>query len=862
MLDKTDLLVYWKREQKNDEWKLAKLADLDNLRVNSNAMFATWAAFKQPPLVEEGNDLPKMAVVRYGDLPMDFDSKGDVEKARKDVLDVLGVLEKQYDLNPENVDIYISGGKGFHLVIDARLLGAEEGDQFLPLTYKNLINDLFPITKDRFSSIDRSLYCMKRGKMFRLANVRRSDNGKYKVPIALNELRNLSEELLMSIAYKPRENNIPLNVNKKNLPINTKLMAAYYKSRGTVVEIIYNRRNAPKRLPAALKSGTLLPCTRELLSSTQKAGEASFNEICFSAIVPSLREAGIEHSLMLTMPEVEKFLSDFTDSEAYTTYNARFEHLKSVIARDQNTPAGFSCGSMRKCLGSNGSSLCAKCPVLIRSFYFDAFNDTTPQDLIEDGISEKIKASETDGLPGADEVLDESPVLNKLLHQYAFCLIGGKEMYLDMQESDELNCYRMMNKSAFFSRVSNVATIPRIMPNGKIKYLHAGQAWLSSPKRTTFLDGVCFEPKESRVMGKSKSRFNLWNGFPLKDLSMSVEEAKEKCRLYREHVEHFLCQDKKEYIDFIWAWLADIIRNPGHKPGSAIVLKGGKGIGKTTLSYPFRKILGNYFLSSANSDHFFSKFNGQLENKLLLVMEEAVWAGSHIADSTLKTLITETSMTIERKGYDAYPAHGYQRVIMCSNEDWVVPASGDERRFFVLDIPAKKPSEAYFNALYNEMNNGGSEALYVWLRDSDKINNSINLYLPPETKGLAAQKVMSFKPIEEWWSTVLENGCFTLDSKSWGTAEKEWPDQITISELFELYTSWLGLRRMNNVNYKKPIFDRKMGGERGLLGIPCKIALRGDRTVRIYELKSVQEHRQIFISKMGLPENFFDGSAI
>ena len=89
--------------------------------------------------------------------------------------------------------------------------------------------------------------------------------------------------------------------------------------------------------------------------------------------------------------------------------------------------------------------------------------------------------------------------------------------------------------------------------------------------------------------------YNLWKGFPIEAEDMDLKEAAEGCKLFRYHVEEVLCKGNKEHYTFLWAWLADLIRNPGgRKPGSAVVLKGGKGTGKSTLAYPFTKILGQY----------------------------------------------------------------------------------------------------------------------------------------------------------------------------------------------------------------------------------------------------------------------------
>ena len=41
---------------------------------------------------------------------------------------------------------------------------------------------------------------------------------------------------------------------------------------------------------------------------------------------------------------------------------------------------------------------------------------------------------------------------------------------------------------------------------------------------------------------------------------------------------------------------------------------------------------------------------------------------------------------IEPKGIDSFQARNRLKILISSNEDWVVPVTSDERRFFVLEV--------------------------------------------------------------------------------------------------------------------------------------------------------------------------------
>jgi hypothetical protein len=115
---------------------------------------------------------------------------------------------------------------------------------------------------------------------------------------------------------------------------------------------------------------------------------------------------------------------------------------------------------------------------------------------------------------------------------------------------------------------------------------------------------------------------------------------------------------------------------------------------------------------------------------------------------------------------------------MASNDDWVVPAGYDERRYLVLDVgDAVKQDHGYFARLHAELDEGGRSHLLHFLLTYDI--TEFNVRKVPETKGLTDQKQMSRKPEESWWLNKLQDG------RILGT--KHWEDDISKDDLYEDY---------------------------------------------------------------------------
>jgi hypothetical protein len=147
----------------------------------------------------------------------------------------------------------------------------------------------------------------------------------------------------------------------------------------------------------------------------------------------------------------------------------------------------------------------------------------------------------------------------------------------------------------------------------------------------------------------------------------------------------------------------------------------------------------------------------------LAVVEESFWAGSHTEEGPLKHLISDEHTTFERKGVDAEPGRSFIRLVLITNNTWAVPASDDERRYFIptVSTAAKERQRRegdYFARLTRELNGGGINALVHKLMQR-RINKSEIRY-PPATAGLTAQKLLSLTGLKAWMFDALKAGVF------------------------------------------------------------------------------------------------------
>jgi hypothetical protein len=168
-------------------------------------------------------------------------------------------------------------------------------------------------------------------------------------------------------------------------------------------------------------------------------------------------------------------------------------------------------------------------------------------------------------------------------------------------------------------------------------------------------------------------------------------------------------------------------------------------------------MFGQHSLQVSNAKHLVGNFNAHMRDTCFLFGDECYWPGDKQAEGTLKRLITEPTLFIEAKGRDAITVPNYLHVMLASNEQWIVPAGENERRYFLNAVSeAKMQNKKWFKAIDDQLKNGGCEAMLF-----DLMNYRLADWHPrevPKASGLVEQQARSLSPLDGWWVELLETG--------------------------------------------------------------------------------------------------------
>lgn len=354
-------------------------------------------------------------------------------------------------------------------------------------------------------------------------------------------------------------------------------------------------------------------------------------------------------------------------------------------------------------------------------------------------------------------------VMTELNAKHAVVWVGGRCAVLT-----EIEDTRRKQKTITLSQQKDFTLFykNRFIRVGK-KRMDLGTYWLQDPARRQYTR-VVFSPE-----GCEPGEYNLWRGF-------AVEPKEGDCSLYLEHLrENIVCGNEAHY-QYVLAWMADLAQHPGNRPGTSLVMYGDEGTGKGIMGKGLGRLFGQHFIHLTQSRHLVGNFNAHLREALLVFADEAFWAGDKSAEGVLKALITEEQHMVESKFFDPIQVDNHMRLIISSNNEWIVPAGPTARRFAAFKVSnTHRQDTEYFRKIEAQMQNGGSAALLHYLLQYDV--SKVDLRRVPQTVALMDQKDHTMTPVQRFWKNCLMHGSNT------GLWKPQWKKSIECRLLHKLY---------------------------------------------------------------------------
>jgi hypothetical protein len=185
-----------------------------------------------------------------------------------------------------------------------------------------------------------------------------------------------------------------------------------------------------------------------------------------------------------------------------------------------------------------------------------------------------------------------------------------------------------------------------------------------------------------------------------------------------------------EYMDYMFPnpeenhqakrWIATLIAKPDIRIEYGMLLvTEHTGIGKTTLCEEIlQPLLGHDNVGwPTENDVSNSQFNDWIANKRLAVVNEIYASHSWATYHKLKGLITDKSITVNKKYERPYVVDNWCHIIACSNTHRALKMESDDRRWFYPAVTEQKWPREKFKALREWLKSGGIQIILQWALD-------------------------------------------------------------------------------------------------------------------------------------------------
>jgi hypothetical protein len=244
--------------------------------------------------------------------------------------------ENEVDL--DSISWYASGSRGFHAEIPMALFmpkPSKTGVAQLPQIYREMVHQVYVDT------IDLRVYSSRSGRQWRTPNVER-ENGKFKVPVTAQEIKDMTAEDYEELVSAPRA--WPEIAAPR---LNNFLAVTYSKAEQKVSEGVKKRGSAQKDLNLLNRyKGDFPPTLLKLMSGEGVAENVGFQQL---ALQIGVTANALGKKLKETLAACEGLIANHqSDGLRYNTPRKRRAEIQRMFEYTQDNPCyNYSIGAIK-----------------------------------------------------------------------------------------------------------------------------------------------------------------------------------------------------------------------------------------------------------------------------------------------------------------------------------------------------------------------------------------------------------------------------------------------------------------------------------------------------------------------------------
>ena len=435
----------------------------------------------------------------------------------------------------------------------------------------------------------------------------------------------------------------------------------------------------------------------------------------------------------------------------------------------------------------------------------------------------------------------------------------GEYTYYDTYDIDPFSktgCpYRMYNKTGLRTLISD-----KYMDQEEEEELLIIDTWMERPKQILYTS-LTYDPSTTEKTIKKTDTIlylNIFTGF----ITKPIESKPEESEWFLKHLINLQGVDEARYS---MCYIADIIQNPGKKPGTMMLWAGTQGNGKSYVGKVITRLLGPMNAVVLNAKVLADQFTAEYASKMFVMAEEMPThprARENI-EQELKYLITTDYVRLNSKGVTAYQIPSYHRIILTSNNIKAMKIDEDERRTTIFECKSAHlkrqhnfiADHDYFNPLFRRLDDPIAMGKLMYYLQTYKIEMDVSKPFSTEVKeSLQRPK----DPAQAFIEEILDSGVLPVNCQPLG---HKWPNEDTPLPRSVINTALQDYCTRNKISMP----SHKVITETLLNLIPPRsIGIKSDRRFemvdkndntyktareRIYEFINIHKHRKEYEEK-------------
>lgn len=276
-----------------------------------------------------------------------------------------------------------------------------------------------------------------------------------------------------------------------------------------------------------------------------------------------------------------------------------------------------------------------------------------------------------------------------------------------------------MTTSAFTELVYAHYQAEVALPNGESKDVNVAKLWLKDERKLQ-VEGLMYSPGEPTIhMDKrGKSYLNTWRG-------MGTQPEPGNVDMWLSLLSSNL--GDLDLQEWVLDWLAYPLQHPGAKLNTLLLIFGPSGTGKDLFLSPMHHIYGANAVKVSN-DELKSTFTSLYAARQFIHADELkrTPSASDSVNQKIKGLVTNATMTVNRKGDPEYKIKNVANLAITSNYYDCVKLDEDDRRAAIIrwspvtEALDMRGMQDYWRPLAKWLESeAGAAAIYAYLLERD-----------------------------------------------------------------------------------------------------------------------------------------------